>query len=171
LIGTISPNRLKPRLAATLGLGGANMPLKDGEDPQSFSVEGLPNFPFLNFHDFQAACATGHASPFFDGLTASRWVEAGPHVSRGLELEALALAFLPWLAFIAFAVYATMRHPFLLFATPLLVIGYFLFNPGMLRLFRIFVWVPLAVVLCLFTWALVTGRSELDAVTAAALVI
>lgn len=86
-------------------------------------------------------------------------------------MEALALAVLPLLAFIAFATYAIMRHPFLLLAAPLLVVAYFLFNPDMFRLYRVLVWAPLLIVVCLFAWSVLGGKTELGAVTGAVLVI
>jgi hypothetical protein len=59
---------------------------------------------------------------------------------------------------------------FLLFASPLLVIAYLLFNPTMVGVLRIFAWGPLIVVLCLFLWAIANGRSGFVIVTGAVLV-
>jgi hypothetical protein len=81
------------------------------------------------------------------------------------------LGSLPHLTLIALVLYAAIRRPFLLFAAPLLVIAYFLFNPTMVRVLRIFAWGVLILVLCLFVWAIAKGRSGVAIVTGAVLVI
>jgi hypothetical protein len=73
--------------------------------------------------------------------------------------------------FVAFLIYAAIKQPLLLLAAPLLVMAYFLFNPLMVRMLRIFAWGPLVLVLCAFIWALAKGKSGLVAVTGALLVI
>jgi hypothetical protein len=81
------------------------------------------------------------------------------------------LGSLPHLTVIAFVLYAAIRQPFLLFATPLLIIGYFLFNPIMVRMLRIFAWGPLIVLVCSFIWALAKSKSGFAVVAGALLVI
>jgi hypothetical protein len=156
---------------AFFGFGSANMMSSKDAEGESPRVESLANFPFRDFHEFRAAYAAGIISPFVSGSTASRWARVGVHSSRWLVVQAWALGFLPHLIFTAFVIYAAIRQPLLLLATPLILISYFLFNPLMFRVLRIFVWGPLVLVACTFTWALAEGKIGTVVVTGAVLVI
>jgi hypothetical protein len=144
---------------------------KDGTEGENPRVESLAHFPFRSFHEFRAAYAVGIVSPFVSRSVACRWARVGLYSSRLLNIEAWVLGSLPHLTLIAFVVYAAIGRPFLLFASPLLVIAYFLFNPIMVRVLRIFAWGPLTVLICSFIWALAKGKSGFVVVAGALLVI
>jgi hypothetical protein len=142
-----------------------------GTEMEAPHVESLTHFPFRDFHEFRAAYAAGIVSPFVSRSVACRWARLGPYSSRLLNIEAWILGSLPHLTLLALVLYAAIRRPFLLFAAPFLVIAYFLFNPTMVRVLRIFAWGVLILVLCLFVWAIAQGRSKVAIVTGAVLVI
>lgn len=141
------------------------------EGAEITDVERLPNFPFRNFYEYRAANSAGVASPFVTGSTAWNWALAGTHSSNWMRIQAWGLAVIPVLTLIGFLLYAGIKQPLLLLASPLLAVAYFLFNPAMVRLLRIFAWGPLVLVLGAFIWAVAQGRPGFAVLTGALLAI
>ena len=134
-------------------------------------VASLANFPFPDFHEFRKACTVGTAQPFMSRSTACQWARLGVHSSKWLNLQVWVLGSTPHMTLLVFLIYAVLRKPLLLLGTPLLVIGYFLFNPTMIAMLRIFAWGPLILVSCTFIWAFAKGSAGLIVFTGALLVI
>jgi len=142
------------------------------ESKKATKVEELEFFPFKDFKEFRKAYFEGIMQPGVDRGIALNWAQGGIYASNFLRIQAMFLAFLPFIAAISFVIYAIVSKSWLLlFALPVLLIGFFLFHPSAAMVFGFIRSIFMFLTFAGFVWALLTGKPGLLALTIALLVI
>jgi len=109
---------------------------KEQTEQKSKCVEELKHFPFKSFDELKKRVTEGVANIGVDRSVALQWAQNGIYSSSWLRMQALFLAFLPFIAGIGFVVYAIATKSWLLLlALPVLLIGFFIFHPGSAMIF------------------------------------
>jgi hypothetical protein len=113
------------------------MEKKEGQIEQKPKhVEELEHFPFKSFDELKKRVTEGVANIGVDRSVALQWAQNGIYSSSWLRMQALFLAFLPFIAGVGFVVYAiATKNWLLLLALPILLIGFFIFHPSSAMIF------------------------------------
>jgi hypothetical protein len=136
------------------------------------TVEELRHFPVETFRAFKKGYLEGIITIGVDRAVAFQWAQGGLHSSPLLRAQTLILSWLPFIAAIAFLIYAVFSKSWsLLLASPVLLIGFFVFHPGAAVIFGFVRSLFILLTVVGFGWALLSDRPGLLVLTSALLVI